>query len=73
MLKRVTLGEGLHFIFERYEDADSMRDYDYEVTIGGHHYRGILLNSGYALVSGLISVPDVRVAHWILEPGHARS
>ena len=67
------------FLGEEYDKGNSVRDQDYEVMIREIPYRGVLLNSGHALVAqshyifgpmdGMVTVTFPRF--YILEPGHA--
>lgn len=71
--------EHLIFLDSQQSEGDSIRDQDYEVRIEDVPYRGILLNTGYALVARseyyLLQGVPLRVfpRFFILEPGHAVS
>jgi hypothetical protein len=79
-VRECTPYEQLLFLDQRQSEGDSIRDQDYEVHIREVPYRGLLLNSGHALVcasrlekgpmDGMFTVAMPRF--YILEPNHAR-
>jgi hypothetical protein len=79
-LRECNYYEQLLFLDAQQREGDSIRDQDYEVVIHGNWYRGILLNTGYALValSNNAYMPECTIAQavyprfFILEPDHAR-
>jgi hypothetical protein len=71
--------EQLMFLDEQLQKNDSIREQDYDVLVSEIPYRGILLNSGYAVVArsaftrGPMEIQAVTFPRFfILEPGHAR-
>lgn len=68
----------LMFLDEQLQKNDSIREQDYDVLVNEIPYRGLLLNTGYAIVArscftdgpmGIVAVTFPRF--FILEPGHA--
>jgi len=50
-MREVEPYEAFHYMWERYEEGDSVRIQDYEVEINHLPHRGILFNSGHAIVT----------------------
>lgn len=69
LMRECTYYDQLIFLGEQYDDHNSIRDQDYEVTIQGVIYRGILLNTGHAVVTCSQQVGAPRF--FLLEPNHA--